>query len=49
MTTFAVVNEEPTNNKIVKFPLEAHMRKLGGEEGAFVLGILDCCREKLNE
>ena len=49
MTTFAVTNEEPKKNKIIKFPLEAQMRKLGGEKGAFVLGILDCCREKLNE
>ena len=24
------------------------MRNLGAEEGVFVLGILDCCREKIN-
>ena len=23
------------------------MRNIGAEEGAFVLGILDCCREKI--
>ena len=49
MTTFAVINEEPKKDKIVKFALEAQMRKLGGKEGTFVLGILDCCREKINE
>ena len=29
------------------FDLEYKMRNIGAEEGAFVLGILDCCREKI--
>ena len=47
-TTYAVTNEEPKNDQVIKFDLENKMRLIGAEEGAFVLGILDCCREKLN-
>ncbi len=42
--TFAVVNDE---GKKKKFPLEAFIRTLGTEKNGYVVGVLDCCREKL--
>ena len=45
--TYAVTNETPENDQVIKFDLEYKMRNIGAEEGAFVLGILDCCREKI--
>ena len=45
--TYAVTNETPANGDVIKFDLEYKMRNIGAEEGAFVLGILDCCREKI--
>ena len=47
--TYAVTNETPENGKVKKFALEYKMRWIGEEEGVFVLGILDCCREKIPE
>ena len=47
--TYAVTNETPENGEVKKFPLEKSMRHIGAEEGAFVLGVLDCCREKITE
>ena len=46
-TTYAVTNEEPEDDQVIKFDLELKLRNLGAEEGAFVLAILDCCREKI--
>ena len=46
--TYAVTNETPENGQVKKYALEHRMRNIGAEEGAFVLGILDCCREKIN-
>ena len=45
--TYVVSNETPVNGQVKKYALEFRMRNIGAEEGAFVLGILDCCREKI--
>jgi hypothetical protein len=40
-----VVNDE---GKRKRFPLEAFIRTLGTEKNGYVVGVLDCCREKLS-
>ena len=45
--TYAVTNETPVNGQVITYNLEFKMRHIGAEEGAFVLGIMDCCREKI--
>ena len=45
-TTFAVLNDP--NAKKWKFPLEKFLRTLGTIPGAWVVGLFDCCRERLS-
>jgi hypothetical protein len=42
--TFAVSNDPAKPN----YPLEAMVRRLGTEPGAYVFAVLDCCREKFD-
>ena len=45
--TEAVLNKEPSTRNST-FPIEAKLRKLAEVKGLFVIGLLDCCRTKLN-
>ena len=51
-TSFALCNgilKDGSNGPLAKtrYPLEKQIRTLGREEGAYTLGIFDCCRENL--
>jgi len=43
--TFAVVNDV----KKSRFPLEKFLRTLGMTPGGYVMGMLDCCRERISD
>ena len=47
-TTFAVCNGGKRRTKI-QYPLEKELRSIGTEEGGYVLGIFDCCRQQMTE
>ena len=47
-TTYAVCNEATKRTKI-RYPLELNLRSLATERGGFVVGIFDCCRERLSD
>ena len=45
-TVYAVCNGGPLNSKIC-YPLQSQLQSIAMLEGCYVLGIFDCCREKL--
>ena len=44
-TTKVVLNE----GRIPRFPIESMLRTLGTHKGAYVLGVLDCCRKPISD
>ena len=45
--TYALCNKDPSGRKS-RYGIEVALRNLGLLENVFVLGILDCCREKIS-
>ena len=44
---YAICNSEDVSQ--MSFPLDQFLRSIGKMDGAYVLAVLDCCREKMPE
>ena len=45
--TFAMLNSDSKDK--YRFPLERQIRALGKIEGAYVIGVFDCCRSNVHQ